>query len=244
MKNKLQNKIVIYQGKNGEIKFRGDFIDDTIWGTQKQIADVFDTTKQNISLHLQNIFKEKELNKKTTVKESLTVQKEGIRTVSRKTEFYNLDAIISVGYRINSKKATEFRIWATKTLKQHITKGYTINPKIIEKNYQSFLNAVEKVQKLLPKDNLISTENVLELIKTFASTWFSLESFDEDKLPQKGYTKKDVKIQTSELYKDIEIFKKQLIKKIFFINTLHFYPCNNNSMSFYDPAEISFVDLS
>lgn len=206
----LKNKIVIYQGKNGEIKFKGGFTKDTIWGTQKQIANVFDTTKQNISLHLNNIFKEKELNKKSVVKDYLTTARDKKKY---RTKYYSLDAIISVGYRINSKKATEFRIWATKTLKQHITQGYTINHKMIKNNYQSFMNAVEKVQNLLPKDNKISNENILELIKSFASTWFSLESFDEDNLPQKGYTEKDIKIQTSELYKDIEIFKRQLIKK-------------------------------
>lgn len=210
---KIENKIVIYQGKNGEIKFKGDFTKDTIWGTQKQIADIFDTTKQNISLHLSNIFKEKELNKKVTVKKSLTVQNEGDRKVSRKTEFYNLDAIISVGYRINSKKATEFRIWATKTLKKYITKGYTINREMIGKNYQSFMDVVEKVQNLLPKGDQIPAENVLELIKSFASTWFSLESYDDDKLPKSGFTKKDLKIQSQDLYNDILKFKKRLINK-------------------------------
>jgi thiamine pyrophosphate-dependent acetolactate synthase large subunit-like protein len=99
----------------------------------------------------------------------------------RQVDFYNLDAIISVGYRVNSNQATQFRIWATKTLKQHITQGYTINKSRIEQNYQAFMSAVNNV-KLLAKNN-IDSDDVLELIKSFANTWFSLESFDENKLP-------------------------------------------------------------
>ncbi len=207
---KLKNKIVIYQGKNGEIKFRGDFSKDTIWGTQKQIADVFGVERSVITKHVNNIFSNEELNKKAVCANFAHTAEDG-KTYN--TNFYNLDIILAVGYRTNSAKAIEFRKWATKILKQHITKGYTINPKIIEKNYQSFMDAVEKVQRLLPKGNKISNENILELIKSFASTWFSLESFDEDNLPQNGYTKKDVRIQVDQLYKDIEIFKRQLIKK-------------------------------
>jgi len=204
---KIKNKIIIYQGKNGEIKFRGDFSKDTIWGTQKQIADVFGVERSVATKHINKIFKDKEVSKKSNV------QNLHIANSDKPVKFYNLDIILAVGYRTNSAKAIEFRKWATKVLRQYITKGYIINPKMIEKNYQSFMDAVEKVQKLLPKDNLIFTENVLELIKTFASTWFSLESFDEDKLPQEGFTKKDIQIQAKDLYRDIEIFKKQLIKK-------------------------------
>ncbi|NQV00122.1 MAG: virulence RhuM family protein, partial [Parcubacteria group bacterium] len=115
-----------------------------------------------------NIFKDKELDKKVVSAKIAHTTKHGAikgRTQTKKVEFYNLDIILAVGYRTNSAKAIEFRKWATKTLKQHITKGYTINRKMIGKNYQSFMDAVEKVQKLLPKGNAISTENVLELIK-------------------------------------------------------------------------------
>ena len=104
---------MFYSTHNGTTNIQVILDDDTVWVTQSSMTEIFDTTKQNISLHLNNIYKEGELNKFSTVKEILTVEKEGNRNVQRSTEFYNLDAIISVGYRINSPKATLFRIWAT-----------------------------------------------------------------------------------------------------------------------------------
>lgn len=121
--------------------------------------------------------------------------------------------VISVGYRVNSKTATKFRQWATKTLTSYVTEGYVINPQRIGKNYDNFLEAVAHVQKLLPKDGTIKTDDVLELIKTFAGTWFSLESYDKDRLPHKGVTKKDVSLRASDLYSAIGGLKKDLIAK-------------------------------
>jgi death-on-curing family protein len=119
--------------------------------------------------------------------------------------------IISIGYRVNSKKATEFRKWATKTLKQHITKGWTINPKRIEKNYQEFINAVDDI-KLLAK-NKIGSDDTLELVKSFANTWFNLEAFDENNLPSSGENKIDIVIQSDNLYSAIAELKNDLINK-------------------------------
>jgi len=128
-KNKLQklNNFVIFKTNEGKINIDVFFTDNTLWLTQKAIAELFDTTKQNISLHLQNIFAEKELDEKVTVKDFLTVQKEGDKKVSRRIDFYNLNAIIAVGYRINSKRATKFRIWATKILHEFIVKGFAMD---------------------------------------------------------------------------------------------------------------------
>src|SRR3989344_1837740 len=125
MKKKQQNQVVIYQSKSGAIELRGDFSKETIWASQAQIAQLFDVTPQNITLHLGKIYKDFELNKNSTCKEYLQVQKEGERKVKRLTKFYNLDAMIAVGYRINSVVGTNFRIWATKTLRSHIIEGYT-----------------------------------------------------------------------------------------------------------------------
>ncbi|MFH1661617.1 MAG: virulence RhuM family protein [Candidatus Falkowbacteria bacterium] len=128
-KNKLQkiNNFVIFKTDNGKVNIDVFFANNTLWLTQKVLSELFDTTKQNISLHLQNIFKDKELDKKATVKNFLTVQKEADREVSRKIEFYNLDAIIAVGYRVNSRRATKFRIWATKILQEFIIKGFAMD---------------------------------------------------------------------------------------------------------------------
>src|SRR3989339_340545 len=129
VKKKIQKGLVIYQAKNGAIEFRGDFTHETIWASLQQIADLFETDKSGISRHIKNIFNSKELERKVTVAIFATVQKEGQREVSRDIEYFNLDMILSVGYRVNSKKATVFRQWATKTLHSHIVDGYTINKK-------------------------------------------------------------------------------------------------------------------
>ena len=111
------------------------------------------------------------------------------------------------------QKAIEFRKWATKTIKQHITEGYTINKKVISENYDVFMKAVDDVQKLLPKDSSVPTEDVLALIKSFANTWVSLEAYDEDKFPKKGFTKKSLAIEANDLYIAADKLKSELIKK-------------------------------
>jgi hypothetical protein len=121
------SEFLIYTTPTGKVKVEAFIYNENIWLTQAKIAELFDTTKQNISLHLQNIYSTNELDENSTVKKILTVQKEGNRDVSRDLEYYNLDAIISVGYRINSTQATHFRIWATERLKEYIIKGYTMD---------------------------------------------------------------------------------------------------------------------
>ncbi len=132
-----EKPIVIYTTPDGEVKVDVLFEDEMLWLTQKALAELFQTTKQNISLHLKHIINEGEIDPKSTVKESLTVQKEGGREVSRKTLWYNLDVVIAVGYRVNSVQATQFRIWATKTLKEFIQKGFVLNDEML-KNGRSF----------------------------------------------------------------------------------------------------------
>ncbi|MEA2092583.1 MAG: virulence protein RhuM/Fic/DOC family protein [Patescibacteria group bacterium] len=213
MKNKRIKDTTIYQAKNGAIEFRGDFERETIWGNLQQIADLFDVQKPAISKHLKNIYTEGELDKEATISILETVQKEGNRKVKRSIEYYNLDVILSVGYRINSKQATQFRIWATKTLRQHLLQGYTINKKRIGKNYEKFMQAVADVKALLSAGNKIKTEDVLELIGAFAGTWFSLDAYDKDCFPKKGASKKQVEFTAEELSEALKELKKELIKK-------------------------------
>ena len=209
----MKKEVIIYQGKSGAIELKGDFKRETIWASLDQIADVFERDKSVISRHLKNIYKEKELDIFSTVAKNATVQIEGKRKVERVIEYYNLDAIISVGYRVNSKRATEFRQWATKTLRQHILQGYTINRKQIGKNYDAFLKAVEDVKKLLPSGGQVGAGDALELMKAFASTWFSLEAYDKESLPKKGATKKQIKITADEISKTLLSFRTELIAK-------------------------------
>ena len=126
----MKNEIILYQPKELTTKLEVRIEDDTVWLTQSQMVALFDSTKQNISLHITNIFREEELDYNSTVKEYLTVQNEGGRSVKRKIKLYNLDVIISVGYRVKSKQGTQFRIWANKVLKEYLLKGYAINNRI------------------------------------------------------------------------------------------------------------------
>ncbi len=121
------SQIIIYQTENGETKLDVRFQDETVWLTQKLMAELFQTSVPNINIHLKNIFEEGELDEIRTIKDFLIVQKEGSREVKRKRVFYNLDAIISVGYRIKSNVATKFRQWATSQLREYIVKGFVLD---------------------------------------------------------------------------------------------------------------------
>ena len=129
-----KNNIVIYQLEDGKTKIDVKLDGETVWLSQQQMAELYDTTKQNISLHIKNIFDEEELDEDSTVKEFLTVQQEGNRSVERKVKYYNLDMIISLGYRIKSKIATNFRKWATERLKEYMIKGFTMDDERLKGN--------------------------------------------------------------------------------------------------------------
>jgi prophage maintenance system killer protein len=120
--------------------------------------------------------------------------------------------ILSVGYRVDSKTATNFRKWATQTLKQHITKGYTINPKQLEQNKKQFLQTLNDLKILTQNNTLVEVKDVLDLIQTFSDTFFNLERFDKNNFPKKGLHK-EIKTTAEELQKDLQVLKSELIKK-------------------------------
>lgn len=129
MENQLEknNQIIIYNAEDGQTKVEVQIKDETVWLTQKQMSELFDCTIENIIFHLKNVFESAELSEKATTKESLVVRNEGGRKVSRPIKIYNLDAIISVGYCINSIRGTQFRIWATQKLRDYIIKGFAMD---------------------------------------------------------------------------------------------------------------------
>jgi hypothetical protein len=127
MKNEPQSPVLLYQTSDGATRLEVRMEDETVWLSQNQMVELFQTTKQNVSLHIQNLFAEGELDRTATVKEYLTVRQEGSRQVSRSVEHYNLDVIISVGYRVKSHRGTQFRIWATQRLREYIVKGFTLD---------------------------------------------------------------------------------------------------------------------
>ncbi len=127
-----EHEIVLYQIEDTKICVNVIFRDETFWLTQRAMAELFECTTDNISLHLKNIYNDEELNENSTTEFFSVVQNEGNRNVRRKVKCFNLDAIIAVGYRVNSKKATRFRQWATKTLKEYITKGFVLNDDMLK----------------------------------------------------------------------------------------------------------------
>jgi hypothetical protein len=133
-----KGQFLVYPSEDGQTKIEVRLENETVWLTQQHMAALFQTTKQNVSLHLQNIFAERELEQAATVKESLTVQTEGGRSVQRRVEYYNLDAIISVGYRVKSAVATRFRIWATQQLREFIVKGFILDDERLKNPDQPF----------------------------------------------------------------------------------------------------------
>ena len=211
--NKKVDTLVIYHTKSKSLELRGDFSNETLWATQSQIADIFGVTSQNVTMHVRNIYSEEELSVDRTCKESLQVQKEGKREVSRQVKLYNLDVVIAIGYRINSVVGTQFRQWATQTLKQHIIAGYTINPERIGQNYDAFMEAVSKVQAVLPAGSAMENKDVLELVRLFADTWFALDAYDKEALTPKKVSKKKVALTAAELTDSLAVLKGELIKR-------------------------------
>jgi hypothetical protein len=127
-----KSNILIYQTEDGVTKIETRLLDETVWLTQAQLCELFQKSKSTVSEHLKNIFEEGELNHFSTVRKFRTVQSEGSRTVEREVDFYNLDVIISVGYRVKSHRGTQFRIWATQRLKEYIVKGFTMNDDLLK----------------------------------------------------------------------------------------------------------------
>jgi len=138
----MENELIIYQPDEKSSRLEVRLENETVWLTQAQMVELFESTKQNISLHINNLFKEGELAENSTVKEYLTVQNEGLRLVKRKIQIYSLDVIISVGYRVKSQRGTQFRIWANKVLKDYLLKGHAINQRFekIEKDFEYLKN--------------------------------------------------------------------------------------------------------
>ena len=177
-KNELDNKIVIYQTEDGKTQLDVKLENETVWLTQAQMTELFQTTKQNISLHINNIFKEGELDSKATVKEYLTVQHEGKRTVRRKVKYYDLDVIISVGYRVKSIRGTRFRQWATSVLRDYLIKGYAINQRIREENYQQMVQLVRSMARTVKLQDL-SKEVRNALLDVVVDYTFALDRLDD-----------------------------------------------------------------
>lgn len=218
MKNKSKNppsELAIYQAKDGAIELRLDKKNETIIANVYQIADLFGVDRSVIAKHLKNVFETGELQKEATCAKFAQVRNEGGRSVNREIEFYNLDAIIAVGYRVNSKQATNFRIWATKILKNYLIDGYAINKKHIAKNYDKFIEALDGIKAISGKKRLsdLDPSFAIDLVKGFAETWLSLDAYDKDNLKIDIVTKEQITLSAKDLAAGISSLKSELIKK-------------------------------
>jgi len=176
-----ESPIVIYENADKAVEVRLDADQETVWLTQAQMAELFDVKPQNITMHLKNVYAEKELVEQGTCKDFLQVQREGDRQVRRKRKHYSLDAVISVGYRISSARATQFRIWATRTLRDHLTRGWTLNRQRFEANARELEAAMALVRKaaLSPELTTDSGRGLVDIVSRYAQTFLLLQRYDE-----------------------------------------------------------------
>ena len=207
----MEKELLIYQAENGAIQLKADADQDTLWATQKQMGALFDVDVRTINEHVKNIFKTDELEELDSVVRKFRITANDGKKYN--TNHYNLDMLISVGYRVNSKTATQFRKWATQTLKQFITQGYAINENLLSERKQLAESVINDIQALTLNNSQVQTGDVLGLVSAFTDTWFALQSYDEGGLPEKGFTVQELDIQADQLYQDVQTFKKELMNK-------------------------------
>lgn len=217
MKMDIKQEFIVFKIENNCIDIDVKLDRDTVWLNLNQLAHLFERDKSVIAKHLNNIFKEQELEEQATVAKFATVQREGAREVERQIEYYNLDAIISVGYRVNSKRGTEFRKWASNVLKDHLIRGFSINQKrIAEKGLVDLQKVIDLVKITLEDNELISDigSQALEVINRYAKTWSLLLFYDEDRLSVPNDLEVSHKtISYKNVVSVIKSFKKELLDK-------------------------------
>ena len=207
-------EIVLYQSADGTNSLDVHLKDETVWLSQVQLGDLFQRDKRTISEHIQNVFKEGELSSEAVVRKFRTTASDGKQY---QTNFYNLDVIISVGYRVKSQRGTQFRIWATTVLKDHLVRGYSLNQqRLAEKGIDELRQAFTLMTATLASQNLISDEGraVVDLVSRYARTWKLLLQYDEDSLsiPQ-AKAKAAAGIQTEQVRLAIAVLKKELLAR-------------------------------
>lgn len=220
-KTENRGEIVIYTSKDGKVSLDARLENDTIWLTQDMIVRLFESSKANVSEHIKHIFEEEELEQSSTVRKFRTVRKEGNRQVSRELEFYNLDLILSVGYRIKSKTATQFRKWATSVLRDYITKGYAVNEARL-KEQQKQISALKKAISLVERSltnqagTLEEAKDIAKLLEGFSAGLDLLDDYDHKTLDKKGLTqKKAAVIEEKEFLSVIDQMKSEFTSDVF-----------------------------
>ncbi len=211
MKQKLKSKgkVIVYKNRV-EVRLEAE----TVWLTQKQMADLFQKDIRTINEHIINVYKEKELQRKATIRKFRIVQKEGKRKVSRNVDFYNLDMILSVGYRVNSKRGTQFRIWATNVLSKHLVDGYTLNQKRLAKDidkYKELQKAIDLIDNIGSLQGLSAeAKGIISVISDYKSALDILDDFDYQNLKTpKGTKKAKYKLTYEKSREIIDVLRKK-----------------------------------
>lgn len=165
--NKKSDQTIVFVSSDGGVSFEVKIKSETVWLSLNQIAELFDRDKSVISRHIKNIFKEGELNPRVTVAKNATVQREGDREIKRDIEYFNLDVVLSVGYRVNSKLATQFRIWSSRILKEYLIKGYAVDEKRIRAQAKAFRELKKAIDFIQNKSNFYALKDKTDtLLKT------------------------------------------------------------------------------
>jgi prophage maintenance system killer protein len=187
-------QIQIFTSADGQVQLNIKLEQETLWLSQLQMGNLFETSPENVLMHLRNIFTDQELDETATAKDFLVVRQEGKRQVQRQIKHYNLDAVISVGYRVNSSRATQFRIWATRTLKQHLVDGYTLNQSRLQARGVEFEQVIQLLTHTLTNQQLVQPEGsaVLSVIADYARSWSLLQGYDEQSLGALPYRQTDM----------------------------------------------------
>ena len=209
------SRIQIYQSPDGETCVDVRFEQDTVWLTQRQMGEVFGTTPENVLMHLKNIYKAGELDQNSTAKVFLVVRTEGIRRVKRQIKHYNLDAAISVGYRVNSKRGVQFRIWATGRLKEYLVQGYAVNQKRFEENAAELKQALALIQKAAQSPALATDmgRGLIDIMDRYTHTFLWLQQYDEGLLKSPAGISGGTLPTPQEAMASILELKKQLMTK-------------------------------
>ena len=199
----MENKIEIYQGENGQTQIEVRFENETTWLTNSQLVELFKSSKANISEHIKHIFKFEELDKDATVRNFRTVQMEGKRAVERDRVHYNLDVIIAVGYRVNSKRGTQFRQWATQRLKDFLVQGYAINERRLSQKQQEVQTLKDGIRILSRAIEQKAIDQNLDWLNHFAKGLELLDDYDHENLDKKGLTKRQAHYPELADYKEV-----------------------------------------
>ena len=209
------NPIEIYQSADGQTQVEVRFDTDTVWLSQAQMAQLFDTSTDNISLHLKNIYAEAELEEKTTTEDYSVVRAEGKRQVTRQIKHYNLDAVLSVGYRVKSKNATQFRRWATARLKDYLLKGYALNRQRLQQNAAELEQALRLIQKTAasPELTVDSGRGLVDIVSRYTHTFLWLQQYDAGLLQEPSGENGGVLPSVQEARTALHTFKQQLIAR-------------------------------